>query len=110
MVFNFALSSIPGTTEQSGLLGFVPPELQNLLHLPFYGLLAWLWYRCLRKFDMTVGRSVAMAIVLSLVWSVLDEWHQYFVPGRFASLTDIAFNATGILIVAVTVLRTAKPR
>ena len=102
------MSSIPGTTDEHDFLGFVPPALQNLLHLPLYGLLAWLWYRSLREIGQAHVSAVATAILTSVVWGVLDEVHQFFVPGRYASLTDIGFNVAGVLIAAVVIARTYK--
>jgi VanZ family protein len=29
---------------------------------------------------------------------VFDEWHQSFVPGRFASLTDVVLNVLGAVL------------
>ena len=46
------LSSLPGdvdaeTTGLAGIIAWTSPAVQNLLHVPVYGLLAWLWYRTL---------------------------------------------------------------
>ncbi|MDH3645493.1 MAG: VanZ family protein [Gammaproteobacteria bacterium] len=108
MLLIFGMSSIPGTTEQSNFLGFVPPALQNLLHMPLFGLLAWLWYRSLRGFGRPSAQAVALATLVSVLWGVLDEIHQFFVPGRFASLTDMGFNVAGALIVAALLVRKEK--
>ena len=105
MLVNFGLSSIHGTADHSGFLGFVPPALQNLLHMPFYGLLAWLWYRSLRGFARPRVSAIWLAVFISIIWGALDELHQYFVPGRYATLTDLGFNAAGVLIVAAILLR-----
>src|SRR3989344_9356582 len=39
-----------------------------------------------------------LVLILSFVYAVLDELHQYFVPGRVAGLFDIGLNSLGILI------------
>jgi len=105
MLVNFGLSSIHGTADQSGFLGFVPPALQNLLHMPFYGLLVWLWYRSFRGFARPRVSAISLAVFISIVWGALDELHQYFVPGRYATLTDLGFDAAGVLIVAAILFR-----
>ena len=112
MLIGFAVSSIPGDAQnERALMGFVPPALQNLLHMPFFGLLAWLWVRSFLKLGQPFIRAAVLAALVSLVWGVLDEIHQYYVPGRFASLTDMALNASGILVViAVLVHQDRKPR
>ena len=99
MIVTFIVSSIPGDDEQAmSLLGFVPPAIQNLLHIPLFGLLAWTWCRALAIPSRTTGRVIVLAALISIAWSVFDELHQLYVPGRFASLTDMTLNLTGIAI------------
>jgi VanZ family protein len=38
------------------------------------------------------------ALVLTMGYGWLDEWHQTFVPGRYGSLTDVGFNLMGAVI------------
>lgn len=95
MAMIFALSSIPSDDNTAGLfLGLVPPGLQNALHIPVFGLLAWLWYRALNP----GRRRWLLAALICIGWSVLDEIHQLYVPGRYASATDLLLNTAGILI------------
>lgn len=35
---------------------------------------------------------------ISVAYGVLDEWHQWFVPRRYAMLTDVALNAAGVAL------------
>jgi VanZ family protein len=99
----FALSSIPGTPgPDSGhlaqTLAWTPPALQNLLHLPAYGLLAWLWGRSLSHTRLPPNRLLGLALALTLAYALFDEWHQSLVPGRFPSATDVAANALGAVL------------
>jgi VanZ family protein len=34
----------------------------------------------------------------SVVYAILDELHQYFVPGRYMSLLDMGVDSLGILV------------
>ena len=53
--------------------------------------------------------AVALAGGLALAWGILDEVHQSFVPGRFASALDVAADAVGIaLAIAVWAVRTRE--
>ena len=58
------------------------------------------------------GKAAIFGALLALVYAVSDEWHQSFVPGRVASLQDVAVDALGIAA-AVAVLyiywRLARP-
>ena len=97
-----ALSSIPGTPqpdepESYALFRWVPPRLQNLLHLPEYALLAWLWCRALGASDGLSGPArLAVAAVVSIAFAFIDEAYQMTIPGRYASLTDLLLNTIGV--------------
>ena len=94
------LSSIPGDIDPespllSSIILWTPPAIQNLAHIPLFGVLAWLWYRSLSAW-MKNGRLLfGSAFLLATGFGILDEWHQLYVPGRYASLTDIALNSLG---------------
>jgi VanZ family protein len=40
-------------------------------------------------------RNALVALALVAIWGICDEWHQSFVPGRDASLTDFAAVVAG---------------
>ncbi|MAG02412.1 teicoplanin resistance protein VanZ [Candidatus Pacearchaeota archaeon] len=43
-------------------------------------------------------RSILIiSIILTILYGISDEFHQYFVPGRSSSLFDILTNSVGIL-------------
>ena len=99
----FALSSLPDTaTPETGLvrvLHWASPELQNLLHIPLFGGLAWCWHWGLRSWVKQERWRFGAALAVTLIYAVLDEIHQLGVPGRFGSLTDVALNAVGAVLV-----------
>ena len=91
----FGLSSIPGTptTDADSIRRFLlwmPPALQNVLHVPQYALLSWLWCRA--------GATPRAAVVCSVAYAVFEETYQVFVPGRFGSFTDLALDVVGIAV------------
>ncbi len=98
MVGLFALSSIPDNGDSGFILGFVTPTIQNLLHIPVYGLLALLWIFTLRAYGSSGHRSILLAILLSAAYGGIMEFWQLWIPGRFASLMDFFLNVTGILL------------
>jgi glycopeptide antibiotics resistance protein len=108
------LSSIPGEVDPnapllSSIVAWTPPALQNLLHIPVFGILAWLWHRTLRAWIHTPRRLIAWTLALSAGYGVLDELHQLQVPGRFASLTDMVLNILGTGI-ALWLIKRANPK
>ena len=97
------LSSLPGDLDpaQAGLAGIIawtPPALQNLLHMPLFGLLAWLWHRTLESWHMSHRAALVITFMLAAGFGIFDEWHQLHVPGRYASFTDIALNCAGVIL------------
>ena len=102
----FALSSIPDTgrieSQAEKIFQWVSPEIQNLLHIPLFGGLAGAWYWALDPWISGTNNKILSAFIFTTVYSLLDEYHQLSVPGRFGSFTDLGLNAIGsILILAL---------
>ena len=71
---------------------------QNALHVPAYAALAWSWCWALGAWlPVPVARAFAACSIAS-AYGVFDEWHQSFVPGRYASLTDVILNVAGAVL------------
>ena len=96
----FILSSIHGQLNDGRLkfLTEIDPQLQNLLHIPLFGLLQVLWLRAFSKLGKSGWRITVACLVVSVGYGCIDEFHQMFVPGRYASLMDIALNFTGVVL------------
>ena len=100
MVLIFILSSIPmdGESEHLKFLMELKPTVQNLLHIPLFGLLAYLWLNALTKNGCPAKKKLIITIIITVSYGLLDEFHQTFVPGRHGSLIDILLNLVGILM------------
>lgn len=69
--------------------------LRKLAHFVEYLVLSVLLYRALssgRRWDL---RAAGMAIAIAGLYSVGDEFHQWFVPGRTAAATDCLIDVSG---------------
>ncbi len=99
MLMIFIMSSIPGDSDifTRGILSNLVPTVQNLLHVPLFGLLAFLWIITFKLWSYTEKLSIRMAVLISVSYSFFDEAYQYFVPGRYMSITDIFLDFLGIL-------------
>jgi len=89
----FLLSSIPDDDGLGSRILFPPPSVQNLLHVPVYAGLTWIWWRALTTPKPLAKAGWAATIAIS--YGALDEVHQMYVPGRYASVTDALLNAAG---------------
>lgn len=95
MAFLFWASSLPGT-------GVPQAAPDYLLHASAYFVLGLLTVRAFAR-GLSNPRSTWLlvgAVGFSLLYGVSDEFHQSFVPGREASLRDVAFDGLGALVAA----------
>ena len=100
MAVLYWLSSIPGrplpnNPELYSLFYWISPSLQNILHVPAYGALGWAWRWALGAWLRVSSARAIGACVIATAYGVFDEWHQSFVPGRYASFTDVALDVAG---------------
>ena len=65
--------------------------VRKAAHFTEYGILFWLLVRGPMK------ERPYLALMLCVVYALTDEGHQVFVPGRTASLYDVALDSTGAL-------------
>lgn len=73
-------------------------------HLGGYGLLALLLYRAFNgSFLGWSLQSARHTFIVALLYGISDEFHQYFVPGRHATVTDVLINAAGIILALLAV-------
>ena len=104
--FIFIVSSIHGSKFQ--ILPFntiTQVHIEELLsyrqaafHAGEYCLLVILTYRLLRlKLNQPENFIYLLSFSTSILYAISDEVHQYFVPGRFATLTDLIFDTLGII-------------
>ena len=71
---------------------------QAAFHTGEYCLLVILTYRLLRlKLNQPENFIYLLSFSTSILYAISDEVHQYFVPGRFATLTDLIFDTLGII-------------
>lgn len=100
----FTLSSIPFGTDPDGnvpllaVFALVAPSMQNLLHVPAFAILAWLWFRALEPLVIPLSIMLAVGLGLTLGYALVDEWRQAFVPGRYPSATDLVADGIGALV------------
>ena len=84
-----------GTGPLSGWDTGISPGLQNLLHVPAYGVLVWLVSRAM---GLRRLRHLALTALACAAFGGLLECAQAAVPGRFGSLEDTLLNAVGAAV------------
>ncbi len=90
----FLLSHQPG--DSLHMPSFIP-GFDKLVHMIVYGLLA---ATILYAFEPAInnGRTSVLflvTVILCILYGIGDEFHQSFIPGRFASIVDLAADTLG---------------
>jgi VanZ family protein len=75
----------------AAMIGTIHGMVRKAAHFTNYGILFWLLIR-----GPMTGRPYA-ALGFCVIYALLDEGHQIFVPGRTASLYDVAIDSSGAL-------------
>lgn len=76
------------------VLAFEHP-LRKMAHFAEYALMGMLVFRILYCYMERGIRRYALAVLWVLFSAVVDEIHQYFVPGRWASVSDVLLDTCG---------------
>lgn len=74
-------------------------------HMLAFAGLAWLWWRVLSPQREITWSSLTAALVLTALYGVSDEIHQFFVPGRHARAADVLFDSAGALAMILLIRR-----
>lgn len=88
----FALSALPDLS-----LPYTFEGDDFFLHMVEYGILGFLLSWALVNSGV-VRKLVLYGFLVGLLYGMTDEVHQYFVPGRMASLLDLTADGLGSLL------------
>lgn len=67
-------------------------------HILEYALLAAAYLRGLRHGRKAGARDLLLAVCLAALYGATDEFHQLFVAGRGAALTDVLIDTVGAVL------------
>lgn len=79
---------------------FEPPDFfsaDKVYHFLEYGIFGVLLARVLKAYDVPPsfrGKMIGV-LVISFLYGASDEFHQWFVPGRFATFGDVLADSLG---------------
>lgn len=94
LVLIFCLSHQPNL--KSGLAAWLDLILRKIAHITEFAILTFLFWRALRLKNKKNRILIAMA--LSLLYALSDEYHQSFILGRDGNWRDIGIDSLGILL------------
>lgn len=71
--------------------------VRKTAHFTEYAILGVLWSLVLATYPRLKGSRGLIALIISILWAVLDEFHQSFVSGRTPAITDVCIDSAGAL-------------
>jgi len=105
MITLWVLSSQSTLPEMKGIFGF-----DKFLHFIAFAALSvavGLWFS-MDSWLKRPGRFFLICAAIASAYGIVDEFHQYFVPGRFSSVWDWAADTLGGTAGAVVILPAAR--
>ena len=100
--FIFTASSIPSQN-----ISMLPGFSDKMVHAGVFGILCWLLHIAFfHQGNMTVKKySLMIAIVITSLYGLSDEYHQMFTPGRSTEVYDLLADTAGAVVYAMAQLR-----
>ncbi len=68
--------------------------VRKIAHITEYLILGFLMFNVLNQYNIT---NIYYAIILCILYSCTDEFHQLFINGRSGSIRDVLIDTIGIL-------------
>lgn len=72
--------------------------VSSLVHIFLYIILTFLIANALTTGKVRFKHALLNALIIAMLYGMLDEWHQSFVPGREARLSDWLLDMVGCLV------------
>lgn len=71
--------------------------VRKLAHFAIYALLGFLIAMLVNEYNKKYQNIFLYSVISSFLYSCSDEFHQYFVPGRSAQVSDVILDTFGAL-------------
>jgi VanZ family protein len=71
--------------------------LDKIVHTCVYAVLSFLYFHSLSSSGIK-RHCFLIALLLTSIYALSDEFHQYYVPGRYASIGDLIADFIGAFI------------
>ena len=97
MTFLVAIEIFFFSTLQGGSIGSTS-FLTLVYHFAVFFLFSFFLFVSIKGNEKIKINQIVLVLIVSIVYSFLDEFHQMFVPSRDANIRDIITNNTGILL------------
>ncbi len=97
--YNQVVPKIPLPLEvKTKLLSRPGYYIRKGAHMTIYAVLGVLLLMVLWQMPIKKGLSPIISYFLCTMYAITDEWHQYYVEGRGAQISDIIIDSIGALV------------
>jgi VanZ family protein len=100
----FYFSSIPGGKGVSGGITWLPIAY----HVIVFFLFSFFLLISIKGNKEIRTSYILTALALSIIYAISDEFHQFFVPFREATIDDVLTDAVGIFLATIVYLYSKK--
>ena len=73
------------------------PIIRKLAHFSVYTVVGFSVMGFMCTFDMRNIFKLLISFAVGVTYAITDEVHQYFIPGRCASVLDVCIDSAGVL-------------
>lgn len=92
------------TISPDDMLDFILRKIAHMFVFAVVFALSWeTLVGTLRAFRHTQARALVAALVPTLAYAAVDEWHQTFVPGRVGHPQDVLIDMVGAILALVVI-------
>lgn len=85
-------------TNKTLLLAKPSHYVRKLAHLTIFAILGSVTFLALWQKRKSFLSCMVLAVLICMLYASLDEWHQYYVAGREAQLSDVLLDTLGASI------------
>ena len=84
--------------KQEELAAKIDYPVRKCAHASEYALLGALVLLTACTYAKMSPKTVAAAVIISVLYAASDEFHQRFVPGRSCQFTDVLIDSAGVMV------------
>ena len=84
-------------TMQFNLIEKLHPIIRKFAHFSIYTIVGFSVMGFMCTFDMKNIFKLLISFGVGIIYAISDEIHQYYIPGRCASIMDVCIDTLGVL-------------
>lgn len=90
--------------EKEEVLDRIEAVIRKIAHFSIYTIIGILLMALMCMFNIVDKTRVGITLVLGIIYAATDEFHQVFVQGRTALITDVVIDTMGVILGILLVL------